>query len=238
VVSLSGPHRAPRHRAPRRPIFAARHTIAASVTGVRVAAAVAVVGATGGAALLATTGGAASRADVHLAAATGGGKAAAVSSSAAKASPRERALVARRTAEQASRGGSRPPLVATQRAAKSKALPAAQQDVSRTLTRTVDPTDPQDIAKGMLSHYGWSADQFSCLNEIYMRESRWNPSAANPYSGAYGIPQALPGDKMAAYGSDWQTNPATQLAWGLSYIRDRYGSPCGAWSFWESHNYY
>jgi hypothetical protein len=90
----------------------------------------------------------------------------------------------------------------------------------------------------MLSKYGWSADQFSCLDEIYMRESRWNPSASNPYSGAYGIPQALPGDKMAAFGADWQTNPATQLAWGLSYIRDRYGSPCGAWAFWESHDWY
>jgi hypothetical protein len=90
----------------------------------------------------------------------------------------------------------------------------------------------------MLADYGWSSDQFSCLDSLYTRESNWNVSATNAYSGAYGIPQALPGDKMASYGADWQTNPATQLEWGLAYIQDRYGSPCGAWSFWESNNWY
>jgi hypothetical protein len=142
---------------------------------------------------------------------------------------------ARRTV---SRSANRPVLAAVQRVVKSNAMPPARQDLSGAVTEDVAPTDPRDIAMSMLKDYGWSSDQFSCLNEIYLHESNWDPSAENPSSGAYGIPQALPGDKMAAAGSDWQTNPATQIAWGLTYIRDRYGSPCGAWGFWESHSYY
>jgi hypothetical protein len=170
---------------------------------------------------------------------SGGSQTAGSARSDAAAALSGHSLAARRaSAEPVSRGVDRPPLLPRQRAVKSSALRVGQQEMSGAVTKTVQPTDPQDIARSMLSKYGWSADQFSCLDEIYMRESRWNPSAANPYSGAYGIPQALPGDKMAAYGADWQTNPATQLAWGLSYIRDRYGSPCGAWGFWQSHNWY
>ncbi|MEZ5098039.1 MAG: hypothetical protein R2731_19335 [Nocardioides sp.] len=71
-----------------------------------------------------------------------------------------------------------------------------------------------------------------------MSESGWRVNADNPYSSAYGIPQALPGSKMASAGPDWATNPVTQIRWGLGYIRDRYGSPCGAWSFKRSHNWY
>jgi hypothetical protein len=137
-----------------------------------------------------------------------------------------------------SRSVSRPALVRVQRATKQSALPASRQDVSGAVTETVQATDPRDIAMGMLADYGWSSDQFSCLDDLYEHESGWNPTANNSYSGAYGIPQALPGDKMAAYGSDWQTNPETQLEWGLAYIQDRYGSPCGAWSFWTSNNWY
>jgi hypothetical protein len=166
--------------------------------------------------------------------------------SATPASAATQAVVARQRSrsldrsdsERASRGGNRPSLVSAQRATKTKALAVGQQHLSGAVTKTVVSTNPHDIARSMLAHYGWSADQFSCLDEIYIHESGWNPSASNPYSGAYGIPQALPGDKMAAFGSDWQTNPATQLAWGLTYIRDRYGSPCGAWAFWQSHNWY
>ncbi|MBA2560455.1 MAG: transglycosylase SLT domain-containing protein [Propionibacteriales bacterium] len=146
-----------------------------------------------------------------------------------------------------SRAGTRPVLASLQRASKSNAMPVARQDVSGSVTKTVktvqpveqvQSSDPRDIAMGMLSDYGWSSDQFSCLNEIYLHESGWDPSAANPSSGAYGIPQALPGDKMASYGADWQTNPTTQLQWGLAYIQDRYGTPCGAWGFWQSNNWY
>jgi hypothetical protein len=200
-------------------------------------ATVAVLGATAGAGVLASRGDVASPAGPRLAAATG---ARATTSAAIPSDPATERSVerGRGVGERASRGGSRPPLVAEQRATKTKALAAGEQDVSGAVTRTVVPTNPQDIARSMLAHYGWSSDQFYCLDQIYIRESGWNPSAENPYSGAYGIPQALPGDKMAAFGSDWQTNPATQLAWGLSYIRDRYGSPCGAWGFWQAHNWY
>ena len=71
-----------------------------------------------------------------------------------------------------------------------------------------------------------------------MRESGWNPFADNPTSSAYGIPQALPGSKMASAGADWATNPVTQIRWGLGYIRDRYGSPCGAWAHSEANGWY
>ncbi|THA22826.1 lytic transglycosylase domain-containing protein [Streptomyces sp. A1277] len=82
------------------------------------------------------------------------------------------------------------------------------------------------------------ADQFQCFSNIVTHESTWNYRASNPSSGAYGLVQALPGSKMASAGADWQTNPATQIKWGLSYMNGRYGSPCGAWSFWLVHHSY
>ncbi|MFF7158226.1 transglycosylase SLT domain-containing protein [Streptomyces sp. NPDC008139] len=81
-------------------------------------------------------------------------------------------------------------------------------------------------------------DQFACFSNIVSRESGWNYTATNPSSGAYGLVQSNPGSKMASVASDWRTNPATQIKWGLNYMNSRYGSPCGAWSFWQSHNYY
>jgi len=98
--------------------------------------------------------------------------------------------------------------------------------------------DPKDIARAMLPQFGFSADQFSCLDSLWTKESGWNPSADNASSSAYGIPQALPGSKMASAGADWATNPATQIEWGLGYIRDRYGSPCAAWGHSQSNNWY
>lgn len=82
-----------------------------------------------------------------------------------------------------------------------------------------------------------SAEQFACLEPMWDRESGWDPTAANP-SGAYGIPQSQPGSKMASAGDDWRYNAVTQINWGLSYIRSTYGSPCSAWAFWQSHNWY
>ncbi|WP_254811802.1 transglycosylase SLT domain-containing protein [Streptomyces cavourensis] len=82
------------------------------------------------------------------------------------------------------------------------------------------------------------ADQFQCFSNIVNHESTWNYRAVNPSSGAYGLMQALPGHKMSSAGADWQTNPATQIKWGLSYMDSRYGSPCGAWSFWQANNWY
>jgi hypothetical protein len=101
------------------------------------------------------------------------------------------------------------------------------------------PSNPRTIAKNIMFSYGWGDDtQFNCLNNLWMRESGWNPYAMNPYSGAYGIPQALPASKMASAGPDWQTNPATQINWGLSYIRADYGTPCGAWGHSLAYGWY
>jgi resuscitation-promoting factor RpfB len=97
---------------------------------------------------------------------------------------------------------------------------------------------PRQLAGQMLARYGWGAGQFACLDPLWPRESGWNPYAQNPRSGAYGIPQALPGDKMAAAGADWQTNAATQIKWGLTYIQGRYGSPCGAWFHQQATGWY
>ena len=102
----------------------------------------------------------------------------------------------------------------------------------------VDPGSAQGIAQQMVTARGWGADQFACLVPLWSHESGWRVNAGNQSSGAYGIPQALPGSKMAAYGADWQTNPATQIAWGLSYIAGRYGTPCGAWSTWQANGWY
>jgi hypothetical protein len=98
--------------------------------------------------------------------------------------------------------------------------------------------DPQGIARIMVLERGWSSSQFSCLRSLWQRESNWNPRARNASSGAFGIPQALPGSKMASAGSDWRTNPVTQIEWGLDYIADRFGTPCGAWGHSESHGWY
>jgi hypothetical protein len=101
-----------------------------------------------------------------------------------------------------------------------------------------NPGTAQSIAYNMMSQFGWNpSTYFSCLNNIWTRESGWMYNAENP-SGAYGIPQALPGDKMASAGADWMTNPATQIKWGLGYIQSTYGNPCNAWAFWQAHNYY
>ena len=85
---------------------------------------------------------------------------------------------------------------------------------------------------------GFKIDQFPCLDKLFARESGWNYKATNSSSGAFGIPQALPGDKMAKFGSDWRTNPATQIKWGLDYIENRYSTPCGAWSHSQSTGWY
>ena len=100
------------------------------------------------------------------------------------------------------------------------------------------PGTAQDIAYGMVAARGWGDAEFSCLVALWNKESGWRVNAYNPYSGAYGIPQSLPGSKMASVGADWQTNPATQITWGLNYIQGRYGSPCGAWGHSQSVGWY
>jgi len=90
----------------------------------------------------------------------------------------------------------------------------------------------------MLGEFGWSSGQFSCLEALWMRESGWNVYAENPASGAYGIPQALPASQMASAGPDWRVDAATQIRWGLGYIQQRYGAPCGAWGHEEDAGWY
>lgn len=94
----------------------------------------------------------------------------------------------------------------------------------------VDPAGAQAYARSALASFGWGQDQFGCLQSLWTQESGWRANALNASSGAYGIPQSLPADKMAAAGADWRTNAATQINWGLAYIKSSYGSPCGAWS--------
>jgi hypothetical protein len=121
-------------------------------------------------------------------------------------------------------------------AGERAALGAHADRASRTRTYGGDPRGvAADIAA---SQYGWGADQFGCLDALWTRESGWDPHAQNPSSGAYGIPQALPGSKMSAFGSDWADDPATQIRWGLAYISDSYGTPCGAWSELRSQGWY
>ncbi|HEU0205864.1 MAG TPA: lytic transglycosylase domain-containing protein [Pseudolysinimonas sp.] len=101
-----------------------------------------------------------------------------------------------------------------------------------------DPGTAQGIALEMVTARGWGSTEFDCLVALWNRESHWNVYSLNTSSGAYGIPQALPGSKMASVGADWATNPATQIAWGLGYITGRYGTPCGAWNHSQAKGWY
>ncbi|WP_243064648.1 lytic transglycosylase domain-containing protein [Humibacter sp. RRB41] len=103
---------------------------------------------------------------------------------------------------------------------------------------TPDPGSAQAYAQGVLTSQGMGADQFNCLVALWNRESSWNIYAYNSSTGAYGIPQALPGSKMASSGADWATSFVTQVNWGLGYVDGRYGTPCGAWEHSESTGWY
>ncbi|HEY0374555.1 MAG TPA: lytic transglycosylase domain-containing protein [Amnibacterium sp.] len=104
-------------------------------------------------------------------------------------------------------------------------------------TYTTPVGTAQTFAAQLVASNGWGADQFSCLVNLWNRESGWNTHAYNP-SGAYGIPQALPGSKMSSFGGDWRNDYRVQVRWGLSYIRGSYGSPCGAWAHSNAYNWY
>ncbi|WMX47282.1 transglycosylase SLT domain-containing protein [Streptomyces roseicoloratus] len=100
-------------------------------------------------------------------------------------------------------------------------------------TGTASAATPQEIARKIVP-----PAQFASFSKIVEHESGWNHTATNSSSGAYGLVQALPASKMASAGSDWKTNPATQIKWGLEYMNERYGSPNGAWNFWQTHGWY
>lgn len=100
------------------------------------------------------------------------------------------------------------------------------------------PEENRELGRYMTQEFGWSEEQFGCLDNIWSQESNWTTTAENPSSGAYGIPQSLPGSKMATVAPDWRTNPATQIEWGLGYIDDVYGTPCSAWDFKQGTGWY
>ncbi|MFI5496494.1 lytic transglycosylase domain-containing protein [Actinoplanes sp. NPDC051859] len=131
------------------------------------------------------------------------------------------------------------------KAAEEKAEKAAETKKSGTVPFTGDiPASCNEFdgnrATGcaLTLEAGFGIDQFPCLNKLWNKESGWNHHAENPSSGAYGIPQSLPGSKMASVGDDWASNPATQIKWGLGYIKGRYGSPCEAWGHSQSVGWY
>jgi len=101
-----------------------------------------------------------------------------------------------------------------------------------------DPGSAKAIAYDMVMARGWGAGEYDCLVSLWNKESGWNVNAHNKSSGAHGIPQALPGSKMASAGADWESNPATQITWGLGYITGRYSTPCGAWGKSQSSGWY
>jgi hypothetical protein len=140
----------------------------------------------------------------------------------------QRAAARKRAAERAAATAAAQQQVAQQQAQPSPSSQAAPAPSG----------SAQQIAMGMLGSYGWSSSQFSCLDSLWNLESGWNVYASNPSSGAYGIPQALPGSKMASAGSDWQSDAATQIRWGLGYIQAMYGSPCGAWAHEQADGSY
>ncbi|CAN5334991.1 hypothetical protein BH11ACT2_BH11ACT2_15000 [soil metagenome] len=129
-----------------------------------------------------------------------------------------------------------------------KKAEASAPDVAKPTSTVGDPgtADPSSASPGsakaiaydMVKARGWNDKQYSCLVALWNRESGWNVHASNGGSGAYGIPQALPGSKMGSAGPNWQSNAATQIKWGLGYIAGRYNNPCGAWASSESRGWY
>jgi len=148
----------------------------------------------------------------------------------------EKAARAKAAAEKAAKAKA----AAKAEAAKAaKARAAADAAVTTKAASVTTPSgSPRQIAQRMLGQFGWSSSQFGYLNPLWEHESGWSLTAENPSSGAYGIPQALPGSQMASAGGDWRTNAATQIKWGLTYIQGRYGSPCGAWAHEQADGWY
>ncbi len=144
--------------------------------------------------------------------------------------------------QQQSEAAERAEQVAAADAARVAALAAAQAEAQRVaaLEAALEAAlaNPQETGRAMAAERGWAGEQFQCLDSLWTKESDWTPTADNPTSSAYGIPQSLPGEKMAEAGEDWATNPITQISWGLTYIRDVYGTPCGAWAHSQATDWY
>ncbi|WP_333739967.1 transglycosylase SLT domain-containing protein [Streptomyces sp. IBSBF 2806] len=160
---------------------------------------------------------------------------------------------AKRTAEETARKQAAKDAVAKQQAAvdKAKAEKEAKEAKERAETKADTETESASGSTTFVQQGSYSASevqaiargivpggQFQCFSNIVEHESGWNYKAVNPSSGAYGLVQAYPGSKMSSAGADWRTNPATQIKWGLNYMNERYGSPCGAWDYWQANSSY
>jgi hypothetical protein len=154
---------------------------------------------------------------------------------------------AKKDAEESARKQAADDAVAKQKAAakaeqEAKERKAAKEAASRSATRDASTFSVQSsysVAQiQAMAAQMVPSGQFQCFSNIVNHESSWNYHAVNASSGAYGLFQALPAGKYASAGSDWQTNPATQIKWGLNYMNSRYGSPCEAWSFWQANSWY
>jgi hypothetical protein len=139
---------------------------------------------------------------------------------------------AKKTAADAAAAAAKAKAKAEQAAKAAASKAAAQVSFAQQSSYTI--AQVQAMAQSIIG----DSSQFQCFSNIVSHESGWNYQAVNAGSGAYGLVQALPGSKMASAGADWQTNPATQIKWGLNYMNSRYHSPCGAWSFWQANSWY
>jgi len=124
-----------------------------------------------------------------------------------------------------------------------KTVDASAMALVSVAARQVDLARQAEGAKAVAQEiiaakYTWSAKQFTCLEQLWTKESNWNYKSRNRVSGAHGIPQALPATKMEVVGTDWRTNPVTQITWGLKYIKERYNTPCAAWGKFKRSNWY
>ncbi|WNI17482.1 transglycosylase SLT domain-containing protein [Actinacidiphila sp. ITFR-21] len=146
---------------------------------------------------------------------------------------------ARQYAEQAARVQAAKDAAAKKKAADKAAAEklakesAGDADASFPIKASYTVAQVQEMARQIVG-----SGQYACFSNIVSHESGWNYTATNPSSGAYGLVQSNPGSKMASVASDWRTNPATQIKWGLNYMNSRYGSPCGAWEYWQAHSSY
>ncbi|MFI6205868.1 transglycosylase SLT domain-containing protein [Streptomyces sp. NPDC051041] len=158
---------------------------------------------------------------------------------------------AKKDAEEAARRAAAETAIAKKKEAAEKAAKAAEEAKERAEAKEAASRDAAREATSFAVQSSYTiaqiqamarqmvpSGQFQCFSNIVDHESSWNYKAVNPSSGAYGLFQALPGSKMSSVGADWQTNPATQIKWGLNYMNERYGSPCGAWSFWQANHWY
>jgi hypothetical protein len=233
------PRHAPRHAAPRR--TGAAHATKSALGRPVLASGVAAAVLTSGALAATLTGGTASAETLTFAV---DGLTSSASTEQSKTEQEDAARVAAdRSATNAQRS------VAAARSAerekiKAAALAKARKAAAEKAARAAErkriianaQKDPKAAARMLMPEYGFSESQWPCLDRLWIGESGWNYKAENSSSGAYGIPQSLPGRKMATVASDWRTNPVTQIKWGLDYIKRSYGSPCNALDFWNSRS--